>query len=142
MSFRGTAAAKAPQVLSVTGDAQAEWRDPQPFRGVGVRDDGGIVLAVSTRTMLRGTDKSGFYSFDTIKPGSVPDADGKPQAPHIVLAVFARGMLLHLYTRIYFEDEAGNAGDAVLALVPAGRRATLIARRKAGAGSRPKLLNW
>jgi len=52
-----------------------------------------------------------------------------------VLAVFARGMLLHLYTRIYFDDEAGNAGDPVLALVPADRRATLIAKRKAGAGN-------
>ena len=29
VSFRGTAAANAPQVLSVTGDAQAEWRDPR-----------------------------------------------------------------------------------------------------------------
>ena len=49
--------------------------------------------------------------FDTIKPGPVPDPDGKPQAPHLVLAVFARGMLLHLYTRIYFDGEAANAAD-------------------------------
>jgi protocatechuate 3,4-dioxygenase, alpha subunit len=62
----------------------------------------------------------------------VPDPDGKPQAPHIVLAVFGRGMLRHLYTRIYFSDEAGNAADPVLGLVPADRRATLIAAREAG----------
>ena len=80
-----------------------------------------------------GTGKDGGYAFDTIKPGAVPDPDGKPQAPHIVLAVFARGMLLHLYTRIYFDGEAANASDPVLALVPADRRATLIATRKAGA---------
>jgi protocatechuate 3,4-dioxygenase alpha subunit len=38
-------------------------------------------------------------------------------------------MLLHTYTRIYFDGEAGNADDPVLALVPADRRDTLIARR-------------
>src|SRR5215471_13309999 len=58
-----------------------------------------------------GTDAKVGYAFDTIKPGVVPDPDGKPQAPHIVLAVFARGMLLHLYTW-YFEDEAANANVA------------------------------
>ena len=64
----------------------------------------------------------------------MPDADGKPQAPHILLAIFARGMLLHLYTRIYFDGEAANAADPVLALVPADRRATLIAARSSGNG--------
>ena len=76
-----------------------------------------------------GTDDSGAYAFDTIKPGQVPDADGKPQAPHILLAIFARGMLLHLYTRIYFDGEPANAADPVLALVPRDRRPTLIAAR-------------
>src|SRR5262249_49223915 len=80
-----------------------------------------------------GTDGEGRYAFDTIKPGSVPDPDGKPQAPHLLLAVFARGMLRHLYTRIYFGDEKGNAADGVLAQVPADPRTTLIAQRKAGA---------
>ena len=41
-----------------------------------------------------------------------------------------RGILLHAFTRIYFEDEAAaNEGDTVLQSVPAERRATLIARR-------------
>ncbi len=65
----------------------------------------------------------------------MPDPDGKPQAPHIVLAVYARGMLLHLYSRIYFDGEAANAADPVLALVPADRRATLIATRQPGTGN-------
>jgi len=78
---------------------------------------------------------NGGYAFDTIKPGVVPDPDGKPQAPHILLAVFARGMLLQNYTRIYFDGEAGNAADPVLALVPADRRATLIAERAPGNGN-------
>jgi protocatechuate 3,4-dioxygenase alpha subunit len=49
--------------------------------------------------------------------------------------VFARGMLLHNYSRIYFDGEAANASDAVLALVPADRRATLIATRQPGSGN-------
>ena len=64
----------------------------------------------------------------------MPDADGKPQAPHLLLTIFARGMLLHTYTRIYFDGEAANSADSVLALVPADRRATLIATRKPGNG--------
>jgi protocatechuate 3,4-dioxygenase alpha subunit len=44
-------------------------------------------------------------------------------------------MLLHLYTRIYFDGERANAADPVLAVVPADRRSTLIATRKAGAAN-------
>ncbi len=41
-----------------------------------------------------------------------------------------RGLLLHAFTRVYFDDEAtANAEDAVLASVPAERRATLVAKR-------------
>jgi protocatechuate 3,4-dioxygenase alpha subunit len=79
-----------------------------------------------------GTDPNGDYAFDTIKPGSIPDPDGTPQAPHILLAIFARGMLLHNYTRIYLDTEAANAVDPVLALVPSERRATLIANHAPG----------
>ena len=64
----------------------------------------------------------------------MPDADGKPQAPHILLAIFARGMLLQNYTRIYLDGEAANAADSVLALVPAERRTTLIAARATTSG--------
>ena len=76
--------------------------------------------------MGTGTDPEARFIFDTIKPGSV---DGK-QAPHVNVILFARGMLLHAYTRIYFSDEAdANARDPVLASVPAARRQTLIAAR-------------
>ncbi|MES5486221.1 protocatechuate 3,4-dioxygenase subunit alpha [Bradyrhizobium sp. INPA03-11B] len=105
-------------------DSQGRFSDPQDTRALPNSSFKGFGRW--------GTDKSGGYSFDTIKPGVVPDADGKPQAPHILLAVFARGMLLHLYTRIYFDDEAGNAADSTLALVPADRRATLIAKKAGG----------
>ena len=81
-----------------------------------------------------GTDAEGRYGFDTIKPGPVPGLDGKTQAPHVLLAVFARGMLRQSYTRIYFADEAANADDAILALVPPDRRATLVAAKAMAQG--------
>ncbi len=74
------------------------------------------------------TDEEGRYAFESIKPGPVPGPNGKPQAPHILVAVYSRGMLRQSYTRIYFADEAANASDPILALVPAERRDTLIAR--------------
>ena len=77
-----------------------------------------------------GTDSNGAYSFSTIKPGAVPGPNGKPQAPHILVAVFARGLPRHAYTRIYFPDEASNTNDQILTLVPADRRATLLAKRE------------
>ncbi len=74
-------------------------------------------------------DRDGVFQFDTVKPGAVAGADGKMQAPHIVVSIFARGMLRQVHTRIYFDGDSGNAGDAVLNLVPADRRETLIARK-------------
>ena len=75
------------------------------------------------------TDADGRYGFTTVKPGVVPfDAD-RQQAPHISIAVLGRGLLNHLYTRVYFDDEPANAADPVLERVPADRRATLVARR-------------
>jgi len=64
------------------------------------------------------------FRFRTIKPGSV---DGV-QAPHINVVLFMRGLLCHLYTRIYFGDEpAANVGDPVLARIAEARRESLIA---------------
>jgi protocatechuate 3,4-dioxygenase, alpha subunit len=80
------------------------------------------------------TNKDGVYSFDTIKPGAVPGANGKMQAPHIVVCVYSRGMLRQIYTRLYFSDEAANSADAILALVPAERRGTLIAHKESRKG--------
>ena len=102
-------------------DAQGRFSDPQDQRALPNSSFKGFGRC--------GTDANGAYAFDTIKPGPVPDSDGKPQAPHILLAIFARGMLLHNYTRIYLNGEAANAADPVLALVPIDRRATLIAQR-------------
>jgi protocatechuate 3,4-dioxygenase alpha subunit len=74
------------------------------------------------------TDSEGAFSITTVKPGATPAPDGQTQAPHLNVTVFARGLLRHLVTRIYFPDETeANATDPVLNLVEPARRETLIA---------------
>lgn len=74
------------------------------------------------------TEPDGSFRIRTLKPGPLPFGDGRTEAPHINVSVFARGMLDRSVTRIYFPDEADrNAADPVLQAVPAQRRATLIA---------------
>jgi protocatechuate 3,4-dioxygenase alpha subunit len=76
-----------------------------------------------------GTDRDGRFEVTTVKP---VDTD----APYISVAVFARGLLNHLYTRIYFPDATGSATDVVLTRVPAERRPTLVARHEGANGYR------
>ncbi|KUL95165.1 protocatechuate 3,4-dioxygenase [Bosea sp. WAO] len=77
------------------------------------------------------TSAEGAYFIETVRPGALLGPNGAMQAPHLTVSVFARGLLIRLATRIYFDDEPGNTADPVLALVPEERRATLIARRGA-----------
>ena len=77
----------------------------------------------------RHTNEDGGFRFDTIKPGAVETLDGRMQAPHIMVSVMGRGILTRFITRLYFEGDAANDRDPILALVPAPRRDTLIARR-------------
>jgi protocatechuate 3,4-dioxygenase alpha subunit len=75
--------------------------------------------------------ETGLFFFETAKPGATPFRDGRMQAPHVTLSIFARGINIHLQTRLYFSDEAtANAADPVLQLVGAPDLiATLIAQR-------------
>jgi len=81
------------------------------------------------------TDHEGRFRFVTLKPGPVPlggDARANArQAPHVALTVFARGLLIHLSTRLYFEGEPLNETDPVLRAVEPARRGTLLARETA-----------
>ena len=71
------------------------------------------------------TDEDGVYAIRTVKPGAVGG-----QAPHIAVAVFARGLLNHVVTRIYFpEDADAHASDPVLSSLDEDARATLISVR-------------
>ena len=69
------------------------------------------------------TDAEGHCLFETIRPG--PTEPGG--AAHVNICLFMRGMLRHIYTRVYFAGDPALAADPVLALVPADRRATLVA---------------
>ncbi len=77
--------------------------------------------------------ETGLFFFETVKPGMTPFRDGRMQAPHVALTIFARGINIHLQTRLYFSDEAkANAADPVLQLVGAPDLvATLVAKRDA-----------
>ena len=76
------------------------------------------------------TDAEGRFEFVTVKPGLVPAPAGRPQAPHISVSVFARGVLKRLATRIYFPDEEeANAADPVLTSIEdPDLRSALVAR--------------
>jgi protocatechuate 3,4-dioxygenase alpha subunit len=78
------------------------------------------------------TDEEGRFSIATVMPGRVPGPGDTMQAPHLLLSVLARGILTRLVTRIYFDDEPSTADDPILALVPANRRDTLIAKHEGG----------
>src|SRR3954465_6452495 len=75
------------------------------------------------------SDSDGRFRIETIKPGAPHE---RPQAPHLVVGIYGGGVLYRYVTRIYFDDEPANATDAILRLVPAHRRTTLIARRQEG----------
>jgi protocatechuate 3,4-dioxygenase alpha subunit len=90
------------------------------------------------RSATRGPDLA--YRFETIKSGRVAGVAARGlQAPHVLVRIFARGLLTHLSTRLYFADEgAANGSDAVLAGIGAERRSTLIAAGvPAAAGGTP-----
>jgi protocatechuate 3,4-dioxygenase alpha subunit len=60
--------------------------------------------------------------------------DGRLQAPHLLVGIFARGLLKRVATRMYFPDEeAANAEDPVLLGLEPEERETLVARAEDGA---------
>src|SRR5271169_7211571 len=76
------------------------------------------------------TDADGGFRFTTIRPGPVSGRGNALQAPHIAVALFARGLLKQLYTRIYFAgDPLIETDPALLAIDDPARRRTLIANR-------------
>jgi protocatechuate 3,4-dioxygenase, alpha subunit len=88
------------------------------------------------------TDESGSCVFQTIKPGRVPDDAGRLQAPHLNVAVFARGVMNRLVTRIYFSEDPANSECPILALVPEERRGTLMAHREPQSSNSGSARDW
>jgi protocatechuate 3,4-dioxygenase alpha subunit len=101
-------------------DAEGRYAHPADPRGSNLRFTGFGRCGT-------GTDPENRFTFETIKPG--PPGDG--QAPHVNVILFMRGLLSHVFTRIYFDDEVeANARDPVLTSVEKDRRRTLIAARE------------
>ncbi len=105
--------------------------------GAGVPD--AVIEVWQTAGFARiGTDAHGRFSFSTTRPTRAAFDRGTMQAPHLSVAVFARGLMNHLFTRIYFEDEPSTESDPILRHVPEARRTTLIARRAADESLTPQ----
>ena len=113
------------------------WQPDSEGRFADLHGSGGGSESGGFRGFARAaTDDDGRYEVVTVKPGAVSGTGGEPQAPHIDVSVFARGLLHRCVTRIYFADEqASNARDPVLTTVPSERRETLLAQ-PAGGGYR------
>jgi len=77
------------------------------------------------------SDDMGFCEFETVRPCAP-----RTGAPHINVCLFARGLLHHLYTRVYFQDDETLAADPVLAMIPDDRRGTLLAHVDPGLAGR------
>ena len=101
-------------------DADGKYRHPDD-----PRPQGDLTFAGFGRV---GTDECGLCSVETIRPGRVPGPGNVLQAPHLNLAVYARGILKQFYTRVYFAGDPANADDPILAAVPKERRETLLAQ--------------
>jgi len=98
--------------------------DPRPDT-----QDSAFTVAAFRRFGRCPTEPDGTYRIVTLRPAPLPHGDGRTEAPHLDVSVFARGLLDRVVTRIYFPDEeAANAADPVLSALPEpGRRDTLIA---------------
>lgn len=110
-------------------DALLEIWQPDEEGNV-VSKDGSLVRDGYTFTGWGRTavDNAGHYTFTTLNPGATEIG----KAPFIMLAVFARGLLNRLFTRIYLpEDTAALANDPLLSSLDAKSRASMIATREA-----------
>jgi protocatechuate 3,4-dioxygenase alpha subunit len=104
-------------------DAQGIFRDPRDPRH-GDADPG---FAGWGRAA---TGKDGRYRFTTIRPGTYAMPDGTRRAPHVNVIVLFSGIMRHLQTVMFFDGEAGNDTDPVLAAVqPPALRSRLVAKR-------------
>ena len=110
----GHEAASGAAALRIEGQLLDGGGEPVP--------DGLLELWAGQQFARCRTDSEGLFHVTVAKPAS------GDEAPHLDVTVFARGLLRHLATRIYFPDEAAaNATDRILNLVDPARRHTLIA---------------
>jgi protocatechuate 3,4-dioxygenase, alpha subunit len=120
----------SPDAVVVRGTVTDGAGDPVPDALVETWQPDGLLARCPT-------DADGGYEIHTRRPPPVPTLDGTPQAPHMSVSVFARGLLDRVVTRLYFGDEAAaNDADPTLAVVAAERRHCLVAEPDAEGGYR------
>lgn len=85
------------------GGNETESGIPEGFRRVATDENGGFALAIA-------------------RPAAETESDA-----HLMVLIFARGLLRHLISRMYLGDEVRDDNDAVLMRIPPDRRATLLA---------------
>jgi protocatechuate 3,4-dioxygenase, alpha subunit len=123
-TVRDGAGAPVPDALLEFWQAGPDGR--MPTRGGSMARDGRTFTGFARVA----TDRAGDYTVRTLRPAAVA---GSPDAPHLAVTVFARGLLHHLFTRVYFpstesdEVASANAADPLLASLPPERAATLVA---------------
>ena len=115
----GPDAASSPRAIRIEGRLLDGAGEPVP--------DGLVELWGGQQFARCRTDIEGAFHFTVTKPASgLTPGD---EAPHLDVTIFARGLLRHLATRMYFPDEeAANASDRTLNVVDPARRHTLIAQ--------------
>jgi len=120
MPFEGDSQAVDP---TVAGGLRIEG---QVFDGQGVPVPDAILEVFSGDQFARSrTDPEGAFGITVLRPAAIAGA------PHLDVYLFARGLLRHLLTRVYFPDEErANAEDPVLMSLEPSRRGTLIAIRE------------
>ncbi len=117
--------------LADRNDAGALQLIGQLYDGQGAPISDGLIEiwdAAGERWGRSGTDSDGRFSFVVTKPDAIAG-----QAPRLDVFVFARGLLRHQLTRVYFPDEVTNATDTVLSSLDESDRATLVAEQEDGA---------
>ncbi|WGW11906.1 protocatechuate 3,4-dioxygenase subunit alpha [Saxibacter everestensis] len=126
-------AAHRPDAIRVHGTVYDGDRQPVPDALVEIWQPDGAGRISRERGSLRrdgytftgfgraAADGDGHYQFTTVKPGATGGS-----APYVLLTIFARGLLHHLFTRMYFPDEDANQADRLLARLEPERRSTLI----------------
>ena len=97
-------------------DAWLEFWSPNAAKAEGER------LIPGFRRVPSGPD--GGFRIELSPPSALVESP-------IYVTFFSRGLLVHLYTAVFLEDAPGLQRSALLQQVPADRRATLLARRRA-----------
>ena len=118
-TVRDGAGAPVPDALLEFWQAGPDGR--HPARGGSMHRDGRTFTGFARVP----TDRAGDYTLRTLRPAAPSSSE---HAPHLAVTVFARGLLHHLFTRVYFPNHVeANDADPLLAALDDDRRATLLA---------------